>query len=362
MLCFPSLNPVFRRVKQRITGATMTTSFSGAGQKGTYPKPGPSVELYTLGQSSERRNKIVRDSTLDNESQERIVQPNVIHKSTNIEISVENMAGGSMEDTGIKDGASAVSYERGGKIWNLSGEGSGDQWRVRNSHVITFIFLLSIFFVNGRTELQWIEEINNNKKRSKLNIHVIRWYYKVGTFTLYTCMIKVLPHLYTNAGTRIHACQSFVSESCFKYMYVPLNMRTLIRFPTVRNISPYLLKHICMYLQLQLHKNSYGGLSPQYQGQKSHKIPPLTIKFDRSGYLHIHTYYHTSLGLAEACFLVSDICGCWDVWDRPGRPVVVVRYGGVDHWVRGERVWTGRRIVRRCRRTVRGVIFVRNYR
>ncbi|KAH8147821.1 uncharacterized protein LAJ45_08287 [Morchella importuna] len=116
MLCFPSLNPVFRRVKQRITGATMTTSFSGAGQKGTYPKPGPSVELYTMGQSSERRNKIVRDSTVDNESQERIVQPNVIHKSTNIEISVENMAGGSMEDTRIKDGASAVSYEREGKI------------------------------------------------------------------------------------------------------------------------------------------------------------------------------------------------------------------------------------------------------
>jgi hypothetical protein len=116
MLCFPSLNPVFRRVKQRITGATMTTSFSGAGQKGIYPKPGPSVELYPIGQSSERRNKIVRDSTLDNESQERIMQPNVIHKSTNIEISVENMAGGSMEDTGIKDGASAVSYERGDKI------------------------------------------------------------------------------------------------------------------------------------------------------------------------------------------------------------------------------------------------------
>lgn len=69
-----------------------------------------------MGQSSERRNKIVRDSTVDNESQERIVQPNVIHKSTNIEISVENMAGESMEDTRIKDGASAVSYEREGKI------------------------------------------------------------------------------------------------------------------------------------------------------------------------------------------------------------------------------------------------------
>lgn len=58
----------------------------------------------------------MRDSTVDNESQERIVQPNVIHKSTNIEISVENMAGESMEDTRIKDGASAVSYEREGKI------------------------------------------------------------------------------------------------------------------------------------------------------------------------------------------------------------------------------------------------------